>query len=581
MLSKNINPHSANSSLKKSLIIQMFLILSILIAYRQVPDFGFVNYDDNIYVFENEYVQKGLTKESIRWAFTAKVYGHWNPFVRLSFMADYELFGLNPRGFHLTNIVLHIINALLLYMLLNNLTSSIWRSAIVSSLFALHPLHVESVAWVTERKDLLSTLFFFLTLLAYSFYVKRGKLLRYLTVISLFIMSLLSKPMLVTLPFVLLLIDYWPLKRFDVKIGGDKGKVILKLLIEKIPFIVLSVIFSIITIFLHKRMDALATSEILPFGLRAANAIVSYMTYIIKMFFPVNLAVFYPHPGNTLTVAEIVTATVLFITLSIFAFTIARRHPYAITGWLWYTGTLFPVIGLLQAGSYAMADRYTYIPLTGLFIMISWGGAEIKERMKVPNKVLIIPVTIIVLLLMYGTWLQTSYWKDTETLFRRSVEVNPDNLMMHRNLALHYSEKGELKKAEMHYLEVLRIKPDYAEGYNNLGGVYAGMADYEKAFAGYTKAIEIDPGYAEAYNNIGAMLVRGGMLREAESMFKKALSLQPDYIEAYNNMGILLFKKGKINDSARYFKKALQINPEYKEAAGNLEKIEKMKEVNR
>ncbi|RLC13087.1 MAG: hypothetical protein DRI57_16915 [Deltaproteobacteria bacterium] len=516
-------------NIRCDLLICLFLILATLSVYWQVRDYAFVNFDDNAYIYENPYVRAGLTRESIAWAFTAAHSSNWHPLTWLSHMLDVQLYGLNPGQHHLTNVLLHILNTLLLFFLLRRMTRALWPSSFVAALFALHPLHVESVAWVAERKDVLSTFFWVLTLHYYVRYVERPGRTAYLTTILLFIMGLMSKPMVVTLPFVLLLLDYWPLRRFSIsdcrfpaeeqeksktcprirpgiknlssaQTGDQKTKII-----EKFPFFALSAASSVVTFLVQQSAGATASMDIYPFYVRLANALVSYITYIVKMVYPYQLAVFYPHPGMR-PWWEIAGASLLLISITVFVIRYAKSHPYLIVGWLWYMGTLVPVIGLVQVGLQAMADRYTYIPLIGLFIMMAWGVPDLAQKWRYGKLTMVTTAAVFVSLFTAASWLQTQHWANSVTLFQHSLEITQGSYKVHANLGNALARQGRLKEALKHYSQALRILPDMA---------------------------------AEVHNNIGAALIHNRKFKAAKPHIQEALRLAPGHVKAHKNLKII------------------------------------------
>jgi Flp pilus assembly protein TadD len=585
--------------------------------FEPVRNHTFLNFDDNVYITDNPPVKSGLTFKGVIWAFTTMHAANWHPLTWLSHMLDGQLYGLDPSGHHLTNLIFHIASALLLFLVLERMTGSLWRSSFVAALFALHPLHVESVAWVTERKDVLSTFFWMLTMWTYVGYVERPRLKRYLLVLLSFTMGLLSKPMLVTLPFVLLLIDYWPLRRFQFPqlkrnprpstskpndVVSQKS-ILLSLLWEKVPFFILSAASSVLTFVAQQRMGAVAPMEIYPFEIRIANALISYVSYIEKMIWPHKLAVFYPHPV-TWPLWKVIGSGLLLVCASVLVIRAARKHPYHGVGWFWYLGTLVPVIGLVQVGAQAMADRYTYLPLIGLFIMIAWGVPEQLAGWRYRQIILSLSAGIAILMMMMVTRLQIKHWQNDMTLYEHSLAVTSDNYFAHANLGValseqgkteeaivHYTEalrispynakihchlgvafakQGKIQEAIAHYGEALRIDPDYAEAHNNLGVALAGQGKTEEAMAHYAEALRIDPHHSIAHYNLGIALGEQGKTEEAIAHFTKAVRIRPDYMLAHHNLGIALARQGRIQEAIPCFTKALQINPGYAEGHLNL-----------
>ena len=497
------------------------LVVATAAAYQPVFKNGFVNFDDDVYVTENANIKNGFTGQSVLWALTNSHAENWHPLTWLSHILDYKLFGLYPAGHHLTNLMLHIINTLLLFFILQKMTGSLWPSAFVAALFAIHPLHVESVAWVAERKDVLSALFWLLTMLAYWHYTKRPTLLRYSGTLILFSLGLMAKPMLVTLPFVLLLLDYWPLKR-----TVNSKRSILKLVLEKLPFMILAAISSVITYNLQTKTGI----DILPLGARISNADVSYISYIIKMIYPAGLSVFYPHPLGGITAWKITLAAVLLVFITITA--ILTRRRYLIVGWLWYLGTLVPVIGFVQVGDQAMADRYTYLPLTGIFIMLAWSAVEIINRIHAKT---FVPATIsalIIIALLICTRIQIGYWRDSITLFERTLDVTENNYKMEYDLGYELVSQGRLDEGVVHYRRAIEISPVNTHIRYNLANCLRQQGKIDEAIEEYRKTIRYDKNYVDAYNNLGYALLPQGKLDEATTCFGEALKINPDMVNA-------------------------------------------------
>lgn len=481
----------------RCLLIHLALALATLAAYWQVHNFDFSAYDDGTYVTHNENVQAGFTRDSIIWAFTTGHAANWHPLTWLSLMLDCQLFGLNPGWLHLTNVLLHIANTLLLFAVLKLMTGSVWRSTFVAATFALHPLHVESVAWITERKDVLSTLFWILTMGAYLRYVKRPCISRYLLALLTFALGLMAKPMLVTLPFVLLLLDYWPLDRLQKSsiikdtdqqtqkfiIPPFQWRVVYRLIREKVPFLILSVASSAVTFFVQQNAGAVSPLEHLPLCMRIPNVFLSYVKYIGKMIWPSRLAIFYPFPGSGVPVWQAMIAALFLVSISILVILLARRHKYLLVGWLWYLGTLVPVIGLVQVGGQAMADRYTYVPLMGLFIIIAWGVPDLLTKWRHRKMAFFILALVVILVLSICTHFQVRHWRDGVTNYKRVIAVWPDGVALdtkakvHTNLGLAFSTLGKFEQALMHHKEALNISPDSEKSLNSVAWILATAPD--------------------------------------------------------------------------------------------------------
>ena len=552
--------------------ICIFLAAITLAVYGQTLRFEFVNFDDNHYVYENSNVTSGLTLKGIDSAFTHGESDNWVPLTTISHMLDCQLYGLNAGGHHLTNVLLHIISVILLFLVLRQMTGTIWRSAFVATVFAVHPLHVESVAWVSERKDTLSGLFFMLTLGAYVHYVRRPPSLpRYLMVLLLFALGLMSKPMLVTLPFVLLLLDYWPLKRFsnDESVHGLKNfSVPVQLVLEKIPLLMLSLAACIVTVLVqgHK----IQAFNPLPFSMRAGNALVSCITYLWQMFYPANLAVLYPYPFNGLPVWKIIVAAVVLVAISLGAFLGRRKHAYLLVGWLWYLGMLVPVIGLIQVGDQALADRYTYLPQIGLYLILAWLAVELFIGWRNNPLILSSLAFVSIITLVFFARAQASYWTDSETLWNRALACTSDNALACYGLGDAQLQKGQVDEAIIQFQKALAIDSNYAPACNNLGFALAQKGQMDEAIIEYQKALAIDPNYAEACNNLGNALVQKGQMDEAIAEYQKALSINPNDADSYGGLGNALFEKGAVDEAITEYQKALSINPNYAEVCFDL-----------
>ena len=558
------------------MLVILFLIASTVAVYWQIKDHEFVSLDDHEYLLENSKVHTGVTLQGIRWAFTTTYAGNWHPLTWVSHMWDCQLYGLHPRGHHLTSLALHLANVLLLFLLLARITRALWPSAVVAALFALHPLHVESVAWVSERKDVLSTLFWLSTMWAYVWYVEGPGLGRYLLILLSFALGLMAKPMLVTLPFALLLLDYWPLGRFSLASGAVRGQgeaatsrqVALGLVWEKLPLLALAAVSALVT--LYAQQAALAPLEAITPLSRIANALVAYVSYLGKMLWPLRLAAFYPHPGPALPGWQAAASGLLLLGLSYLAVRAGRKHPYLPVGWFWYLGTLFPVIGIVQVGDQALADRYTYIPLIGIFIILAWGATDLTARWLHRRVVLALGAAVALSACLVLTWFQVGYWHDTGVLFEHAKNVTADNYMADRSLIATYAHQGRFEEAVALFRQAIKIKPDSEHLYNNVGMAYSSQGKFEEATAMFQKALELKPNFAEAFNNLGKVLGNQGKLDAALAMFQKALELKPNFVEAYNNLGKAYANQGRIEEAAAMFQKAIQIRPDFAPSYSNL-----------
>jgi Flp pilus assembly protein TadD len=582
---------------QNKVLIGLLLVTVTFAVFWQVRHHGFIELDDPVYVRDNAPVQCALSKKSVSWALRTYHAGLWIPLTWLSIMVDFQLYGLDPGGYHLTNVILHLFNTLLLFLLLTRMTGLLWRSALVAALFALHPLHVESVAWVTERKDVLSTVFWLLTIWAYLRYVERPTFVRYLLALLAFALGLMAKPMVVTLPCVLLLLDYWPLNRLAVNLPGTSldsqnhavsgpgphKSSVLTLIREKIPFFVLSSAVGVVTVLAQASAGAVKSVELFPFKARLANAAVSYLSYIGKMFWPRNLAVFYPHPLTGISMSKAAAAGLLLVVVSIAVVRKARGHPYLAVGWLWYLGTLVPVIGLLQVGSQGLADRFTYVPLIGLFIMIGWGVPHLVPSWRYRSFVLRAAGATVVLSLALCTHLQLHHWKNSQTIFTHALEVTQNNYLAHNNLGTLLVEQGKFEEAALHFRRGVEIKPDYARAWYNLALVMLRRGRPDEAATKFRRALAVRPDYPEAHNQLGSALFQQGKLDASVHAYSKAARYRPNYAEAYNNLGLALAEQGKTEEAIASYHRALSIRWDYAEAhnhlAVNLARTGRLKEA--
>jgi Tfp pilus assembly protein PilF len=556
-------------------VICLFLVVATLAVYWQVLDNDFVDYDDNDYVTENIRVHKGVTFDSLTWAFTSSHAANWHPITWVSHMFDCQLYGLNPSGHHLTSLLFHVVNTLLLLLIFVRMTGALWQSSFVAALFALHPLHVESVAWVAERKDVLSTFFMMLTVWAYILYVEKGEAKRYLLAVLFFMLGLMSKPMLITLPFILLMLDFWPLERLclirdtrNVVTGQHTNERldIFRLLWEKIPFFVLAVGSSVVTFIVQERDGAVQLLKTFSLQTRIINAFVSYTEYIVNMVWPVKLAVLYPHPGNSLPLWKGIVAGLALVLITVLVIRKARKIPYITVGWLWYVVTLIPVIGIVQVGLQAMSDRYTYVTLIGLFVIIAWGANDLLSKWSHRKMWLGTLAAILLPVLMVLTWKQVQYWENSITLFKHTLKHTSNNLLVHNYLGTTLGMQGRTEEAIEHYLQAVRLKPDYVEAHNNLGIALGMQGRTEEAIEHFLKVSQLKPDDARVHNNLGNALGMQGRTEEAIEHFLKALQLKPDYAGAHNNLGIALGVQGRTEGAIEHFLKALQLNPDYAEA---------------
>jgi tetratricopeptide (TPR) repeat protein len=570
---------------KRKIVVGICAVLAAItwLVFGQTLGHEFVTYDDPEYVSGNTEVTAGLSIQGIRWAFTHTISGHWHPLTTISHMLDCQLYGLNASGHHFTNVVLHTIAVILLFLVLRQLTGTLWRSAFVAALFAIHPLHVESVAWISERKDVLSAVFFMLTLGAYARYVRMPSPQGYLLMLFVFFLGLMSKPMLVTVPFILLLLDYWPLGRIRdpgfakgtarQAVIGSKWSMVSRLVTEKTPLFMLSVLSSVVT--LIAQPDTTGMANQLPLAWRLNNAVVSYVAYIGQMFWPVRLATFYPHPNDQLPLWDVLLAIAFLTAVSLLAFHWRKERPYIVTGWFWYIGMLVPVIGLIQAGEMGRADRYSYLPQIGLYLVFTWGVTDLmtsfmtrhspsqhgvivsrranhgSHRARAHRSLAELRRTnpsrgykmfyaaiaaVIIITLSWRAFVQTTYWKNSETLWNHTLAVMSDNDTAQYNLGYLYQQRGELDSAIAHFESALKIRSRKAAGHYNAGG-------------------------AQIENNLGSALAQKGLLTEAIAHYEKAVQLRPHYGDPYLNLGTVLFRQGSTGDAIAQWQKAAGTEP--------------------
>jgi protein O-mannosyl-transferase len=502
-------------------------------VFVQTLRYDFVNYDDPTYVYQNTRITSGIDFANVAWAFSHVHSENWHPLTTITHMLDCQLHGLSAGWHHFTNVLLHCLAVVFLFVALERMTGALWRSAFVSAVFAVHPLHVESVAWIAERKDVLSALFFMLTLLAYLHYTRAPSIGRYLTVALVLALGLMSKPMLVTLPFVLLLLDYWPLGRIK-KHRSNTGRELFRLVLEKIPLLALSAVSSMVT-FLAQR-GAIGWTEQLPVPERVTNAFVAYVVYIRQMFWPAGLAVFYPHPEHRLPVWELSLALIVLVGITAAAFVLRKKAPYFVTGWLWYLGMLVPVIGLVQVGWQGHADRYTYLPQIGLYIAVTWSVTDLTRTWRFQRIALGAAAVLIVGALSWRTWLQTSYWRNSETLFTHALAVTSNNDVALNNLGIIFLDKGQLDDAISKLQAAIDLRPENAPAHDNLAKALLKKGQVAEAMVHYRKFLELEPANVEARNTLGTALIQQGHVKEAINQWQEALATQPENGNAASNL---------------------------------------------
>jgi protein O-mannosyl-transferase len=569
----------------QSVLVYLSLSAITWLVFGQTLRHDFVNFDDHVYVYDNPLVTRGLTINGIVGAFTHAHARNWHPVTTISHMLDCQLYGLNAGGHHFTNLILHTIAVLLLFRVLRVTTGALWPSAFVAALFAIHPLHVESVAWVSERKDVLSAVFFMLTLAAYVRYARAPSLGRYFIVALMFTLGLMSKPMLVTVPFVLLLFDYWPLRRFDtVPLLKSRGGIVgwlnrrpNYLFLEKTPLLVFSGLSCLVTI--RVQDPATGLLEQLPFTWRLNNALLSYIEYVRQTFWPARLAVFYPHPNNALSIWQVTLATTFLLAISAMAILLRKKRPYVLAGWFWYIGMLVPVIGIVQIGEQGHADRYTYLPHIGLFLLIVWTAADFSTAWRLRREYLWVVATATIAILSYGAAVQTSFWKNSEGLWNHTLSVASNNDFAHNNLGFLYLRRGELDKAISHFETALKIRSGNSQTRYNLGTalVHTNLANAlaregrpAEAIMHYEQAIKLRPDYGDAYYNFGSVLFQQGRIDDAIAQWQKALAMQPNDAEAHTSLGNAFLQKGWPDKAITHYQKALEIDPREVNARNNL-----------
>jgi len=587
---------------KQILLICLFLTVATWLSFQGVGDHGFIALDDNAYVVENTHIHKGITIEGIRWAFTTGYAANWHPLTWISHMLDIQLFGLNPGGHHVVNLLFHIANVLLLFLVLNKMTKALWKSALVAAMFALHPLHVESVAWAAERKDVLATFFWMLTLAAYGRYAESPRLKNYLAVIAFFVLGLMAKPMMVTLPFVLLLLDYWPLERFGEsrfklgdlnkqpirtearspvaahkvkrKTGNQARQEIIApgrtanefqwtsvrpLILEKIPLLALTALSCVVTYIVQNEGGSVSSVELVAPNIRIANTFVSYLIYIMKTIWPDNLAVFYPHPGLP-PFLQVLGAALFLAAVTFAVIRTGKRVRYLPVGWLWFLGTLVPVIGIVQVGGQAVADRYMYIPSIGLFIMAAWGIPELFKERRYGKQVLAVCSALCLAGFFILTRAQVGYWRDNITLFDHALSVTKNNYVIYNTRGRALSSLGNPARAMEDLDRAIEINPDYAEAYNNRGVVHNRMGNFSRGIKDFDRAIEINPKYAHAYNNRGAGFMELGNTEQAIGSYNKAIEIDPQFADALYNRGICYQISGKYREAIADYDRAIENN---------------------
>ena len=550
-----------------TILVALVLAIATLALYQRALQNSFIGYDDPAYVTRNLQVQRGLTRTSIVWAFTSTAEANWHPITWLSHMTDVQLFGARPAGHHFTNVFLHTINVVLFFLLLRWGTGALFRSAMVAALFALHPLNVETVAWVAERKSLLSTLFMLLAIAAYAQYVKRPSFVKYAAVTILFAMGLMSKPMIVTFPFVLLLLDYWPLERLQLSGSSENNHSFIpsfrKLLVEKIPLLVLSIASIAVTLYAQRQGGAVGSMLLLPLDQRIKNAINSYFVYLEKTFWPTKLAVFYPHPEGSLSPARVAVSAILLIAITALVLR-HRERRYLAAGWYWYLGTLVPVIGVIQVGRQALADRYAYIPLMGIFVVLVWLAGDLLEQRAALKAVALALSAFVLSALAAISYTQISYWQNSFTLFTHALAVTPDNPIAEDNLGTALVNMGQLESSLAHFESAVRMAPQLSSAHYNLATVLHRQQQFAQAVSEYQLAARtagVPAEAAQVHNNLAVLYLQTSRIPEALDEFDSAIALNPAEQNSYIGRGTIEVQQGRLDPAIADFIRAADIAP--------------------
>jgi tetratricopeptide (TPR) repeat protein len=544
----------------KILIIYIVLVLSSLTVFWQVNEFDFVNLDDTTYITSNSHIQSGITWKELRWAFSTTHGEYWHPVTWLSLMLDYHFFGLNAGGYHIINLILHILSTLLLFWLFNRITGTIWQSAFVAAVFALHPLHVECVAWIAKRRDILSAFFGILTLCLYVYYTEKPLLKKYALIFFPFVLALMSKPMVITLPVIMVLLDYRPLNRFQ----SVQGNFILWQLREKSPFLILAGLFSLVTI--YARDDTFMTH--FPLTSRISNAVISFVTYLGKTFYPHDLIVLQLFPLH-IPLWNMLFSTILIIFVSLAVILTLKYSPYLLVGWLWYTITILPMLGIIQYGHLSMSDHHTYFPLIGITIMMAWGIPLLFPSENSRKKILFPAGIAAITILAVLTWRQCNYWKNSITLFSHTLQITNNNYIAHNYLGSEFLKNKDFKKAIAHYNDAIRLKPDMVNYYGDRANAYFQIGQYYRALEDYSKAIQLRPLEGQYYSNRGNAYVKLGQYKPAMDDFNKAIRISPDLAELYYNRGTSYAEFGYYQGAIEDFNKAIRLKPDYVDAYFN------------
>lgn len=564
-----------NTAARRPVWVVLVLVAVTAAVYHPVAGFDFVNFDDPIWVSENPVMERGLSWEGVRWSFTRGTQraNYWVPMTWLSLFLDRAVYGMAPGGYHFTNLLLHLAAAALLFSVLRRLSGDLWPSALVAALFALHPLHVESVAWITERKDVLSGFFWMLCMGVYGWYGRSPGPARYGVLCGVFLLGLMAKPMLVTLPLVLVLLDYWPLGRWGRR-EPITGSFFGRPLVEKIPMFAAVAIIAAMTWITQAQGGAVKPLTEVSLGVRLANTLIAYAWYPVKMLWPARLAAIYPYPhapslwaagGSGLCLAAVTALVIRW----------RRRVPFAAVGWLWYLVTLAPVSGLVVIGPHAVADRYSYIPLIGLFVLLAWAANGLAGRWRRRGRsgatgALALGLVLWLLVLAGLAHRQVGFWRDGVTLFTRALAVTPDAYLAHNNLGYALADAGRSAEAMTHFHRALELNPDGAEAHNGVGNLRLAAGDPSAALADFQQAMALDPSFAEPLNGAGNALLALGRTASAASLYRRAIALDSEFVQALNNLGQALVAQGDADSAAKAYGRALAIDPHFLPAKVNL-----------
>lgn len=548
---------------KKIAPVIAVMIIGCLVAFGRIAGNGFINFDDPGYLTQNDQIQSGFSLENLKWAFSSTAEGNWHPITWLSHILDWTLFENNAGGHHFISLLLHAGSALILFLVLYRTTHAVWPAGFAAALFALHPLRVESVAWAAERKDVLSMFFGLASIYAYVLYTENSRRFQYLLSCIFFALSLMAKPMLVTLPFVFMLLDYWPLHRWQKTKFQPNGYSARRLIWEKMPFIMLTVFSSLVTVWAQQQGGTFP--RYLPFPVRVFNALAAYIAYLEKMFWPLNLVVFYPYDDSPAFWKSMAFCCILAgVTIAV-VYT-ARKIPFLFVGWFWYLGTLIPVIGLVQVGSQAMADRYTYFPSIGVAIFCAWGITLLIKNQRAGKKILLPVGTGILIILTLLTWKQCGYWKNDLALFGHALQVAKNNALVHNQMGLAFFEADKNKEALYHFDRAVLLNRNQESAYNNRGAVYLKSGNYQKALSDFNHAIMSNPSYIKAYNNRANLYAQIGYYALAIDDLTKTIHLDPHYVNGYYNRGLLLAKLGRSQQAIRDFDKVIRLREDHADA---------------